>query len=162
MTCVRPAYSDEAERALGSQCMGLEEGLAILADAMQLPEEMMPKIKPNATARWAQLCNLYDDPSFNFSITWEQLQDRLEEAPCMCRWLWLIRRIAAPHAIPTKRGLDAMLDPLGPPKTARMPHTYDCPRDPKTNEFLCAAPNNVMHLYSMPGLRIATPAGPPR
>ena len=92
-TCVRPVYSTAALEqganawALGSECLGLEEGLAILAEAMQLPETMMPKIKPNATANWARMCALYDDGMTveDFSVTWEELQERVERVPCMCR-----------------------------------------------------------------------------
>ena len=180
-TCVKPAFPAEVEQVLGSQCIGLQEGLAILADAMQWPEEMMPKITPNATSQWARLCSLYKDPAsgFNFSITWKQLDESLQDVPCMCRWLSLVKRIAAPHAIPTKQGLQSILEPFRPPTTQRMPQTYDCPKDPSTDEFQCSLPadpmvaemvsamkmpippGNVMHLYSMEGMRIATPVGPP-
>ena len=152
MRCVRPQFSAAAAEAVGEMCTGLEEGVALLAHALGMPATVIPQVEPHTVARWAKSCDTMDslqDLQWNSSITWGALQERLKEIPCLCRWISFVKRIAAPLAIPAATWFG--------PASLNLPHAYNCPK--QGNMYVCAPSGfggSVMHLWSMPGIKVAT------
>ena len=153
-SCVKPSQDGPAAQVLGNQtCTRFEEGLVLLADALQLPVAIMPKIKPKSIERWHRACENHtigDELRFNASMTLSELQAELALMPCGCRWLSLISTLIAPLAFPKEK--PGSMEPF------QLPHVYDCPK--VRGQYICAPGHNVMHLLSIPGLKLATSVGP--
>ena len=160
-SCVKPSYVPSAATVLGgvpTRCMRLEEGVVLLADALNMSADIMPKVVPKSVARWAQACRNHSDGldtiHVNVSMTLPEFQAKMATIPCGCRWLSFIKRVVAPLAFPAEGWSVSGVTRA----EFHLPKVYDCPK--VAGEYKCVPGHNVMHLLSIPGLKVATPLGP--